>query len=113
MPEVSNSRSNRFLFIMQVYDRDKSPAPIGGSGNTFNIGNWHIEAEMNPNNEASVRIMHESEDVLFDYSSGANLLLPDGSTYHRQQPNSSILYESGEVQEQSDYRPKHTRAIQN
>ena len=111
--EVSNSRSNRFLFIMQVYDRDKSPAPIGGSGNTFNIGNWHIEAEMNPNNEASVRIMHESEDVLFDYSSGANLLLPDGSTYHRQQPNSSILYESGEVQEQSDYRPKHTRAIQN
>lgn len=108
---VSDSRSNRFLFVMQVYGRDKLPAPIGGSGNTFSVGGWHIEAEMDSNREASVRITHESDNLIFDYSSATNLALPDGNSYRRQQSGSSILYEGGEVQEQSDYRPKHTRAV--
>lgn len=108
---VEGSRANRFLFIVQVCDRDKSPLPVIRSGNTFTIGGWRIEAEMDADRPAAARITHQSVAVLFDYSTAADITLPDGSTYCRRQSGSSLLYEEGEVQEQTDYLPKHTRAV--
>lgn len=108
---VEGSTANRFLFIMQVYDNERSPLPVGRSGNVFSIGSWHIEAELDTNRPAAVTITHDTEDVLFSYDSASSVQLPDGTTYRRQQPGSSILYETGNVQEQADYVPKHTRAV--
>lgn len=109
---VTDSRANRFLFIVQVCDRDKHPLPVGRSGNVFTVGDWRIEAEMDATRTAAVRIMNESEDVLFDYSTADQLPLPDGKVYRRKQTASSVLYDTGMMQEQSDYLPKHTRAVE-
>lgn len=111
---VGNSRANRFLFIMQVYGSGHSPQNIRREGNDFHIGDWHIRAEMNPDNPPSVAITHGTLPVVFDYGTG-NVSLPDGSVYQRKQPGSSVLYDETDglpqLIEETDYRPKHTRSI--
>lgn len=110
---VENSHANRFLFIMQVYDGHLIPAPITRDGNEFCIGEWRISAEMNCDQSPSVHITNQKQGVMFDYGKG-DAQLPDGSTFRRSQPFSSVLYDSYkgtiETMEQSDYLPKHTRS---
>ena len=111
---VKDSRANRFLFIMQVYDRGHSPLNLSCEGNNFNIGDWHIRAEMNPDNPSAVTITHGTIPVVFSYGAD-DVPLPDGSVYRRKQANSSVLYDEAnglpQLIEETDYRPKHTRAL--
>lgn len=109
---VESSRANRFLFIMQVYDAAQSPSHLYRDGNNFTIGNWRIHAQMNPGEPASVSITNSTKPVMFSYGKG-DVTLPD-KVYQRTQPFSSVLYDEfkgvTEVQEQTDFLPKHTRA---
>ena len=111
---VKDSRANRFLLIMQVYDRGHSPLNLSCEGNNFNIGDWHIRAEMNPDNPSAVTITHGTVPVVFSYGAD-DVPLPDGSVYRRKQANSSVLYDEAnglpQLIEETDYRPKHTRAL--
>lgn len=110
---VKNSRANRFLFIMQVYDRGKSPSLVHNEDNDFSIGNWHIRAEMNPDNPPSVSITHSTDLVVFSYGTG-DVTLPDGKVHRRRHPFSSVLYDEykgvPQLREDTDFLPKHTRA---
>lgn len=108
---VENSRANRFLYIVQVVDNGNEPQTMGGEENRYTIGPWTIEAEMNPDRKPLVRITHATEPLLFDYSAASTVGLPDGTTYTRKYAASSILYEGGQVQEQTDYLPAHTRSL--
>lgn len=112
---VRKSTANRFLFIMQVYDRERKPSAVYREGNNFRIGDWHIRAEMNPHREASVGITHSTEAVVFGYGAG-NVQLP-GKVYERQHPFSSVLYDTykgvEQIREETDFLPKHTRALGN
>ena len=111
---VKDSRANRFLFIMQVYDQGKSPTPVHNEGNNFNIGNWHIQAELNPDYQPSVTITHSTDPVVFSYGNG-DVSLPDKEVYRRQHPFSSVLYDEyrgvPQLREDTNFLPKHTRAV--
>lgn len=111
---TENHAANRFLFIMQVYDQDTAPRLIERSGDVFSIGDWEIRAALNPDDQPSITITNQAEEVVFDYGPG-DVPLPDGTTYMRQNPYSSVLYDTyhseTSVQEQTDYLPKHTRGL--
>lgn len=111
---VKDSRSNRFLFIMQVYDRNEEEAsPVYRESNDFKINDWHIHAELNPENPPAVTITNDMEEVVFSYGTGS-VQLPDGTFYERKQPFSSVIYDTRRgkplLQEETDFLPKHTRA---
>lgn len=111
---VKESQANRFLFIMQVYDQGESPSPVHNEGNSFNIGDWHIHAELNPDCQPSVTIKHSTSPVVFSYGAG-EVALPDKEVYQRKHPFSSVLYDeykgAMQLREETDYLPKHTRSI--
>lgn len=111
---VKDSRANRFLFIMQVYDRGNEPLPVYRERNDFEINGWRIHAELNPDNPPAVTITNDREAVVFSYGTGS-VQLPDGTRYERKQPFSSVIYDTRRgktlLQEETDFRPKHTRAV--
>lgn len=110
---VEKSSGNRFLSILQVYDRGERPSPIDRKGNEFKIEGWVIQAELNPDNQPSVTLVHAANNVVFNYGTG-DVILPD-RVYQRKHSFSSVLYDEykGVVQlsEETDFLPKHTRAI--
>lgn len=109
---VKDSRANRFLFIMQVYDQNEEASPIYRENNDFKINGWHIYAELNPENSPKVTITHDMEAVMFSYGIG-RVVLPDGTLYERKHPFSSIIFDTHRgkplLQEETDFLPKHTR----
>lgn len=109
---VKDSRANRFLFIMQVHDRNEEASPVYREGNDFKINGWHIHAELNPDRSPAVTITHDVETVMFSYGTGS-VPLPDGNLYERKQPFSSVVYDTRRgkplLQEETDFLPKHTR----
>lgn len=110
---VKDSRANRFLFIMQVYDQNEDASPVYREKNDFKINGWHIHAELNPENPPAVTITNDMEAVMFSYGIGS-VQLPDGTRYERKQPFSSVIYDTRRgkplLQEETDFLPKHTRA---
>lgn len=110
---VKKSPANRFLFIMQVYDQGRKPSPVHREGNDFTIGDWHIRAEMNPAQPSCVGITNSTHPVVFNYGTG-NVALP-GKVYQRQHASSSVLLDTykgvEQVREETDFLPKHTRAL--
>lgn len=110
---VEKSPANRFLSIIQVYERGEQPYTIYKEGNEFKIGDWVIHSELNPENQPSVTITHTTDDVLFNYGTG-DVTLP-GSVYQRKYPFSSVLYDKNkgvaQLWEETDFSPKHTRAL--
>ncbi len=105
------SQNSRILTIIQVSD-DGLVEDVWQVNNTFTVGDWTIEAEMNANKPAAITIKNETNGCVFSYGMDAVI---DGSVYQRQQEGSSLLYDvvggSMQVQEISDKPVQTTRSL--
>lgn len=68
--QVSGSRSTRLLAIIQVRDEAEGIAVIRQEGNTFRTGNWVIEAELDVEEPALLRVKSLAHPATFDYGRG-------------------------------------------
>ncbi|MGN0035893.1 MAG: DUF4962 domain-containing protein [Bacteroidaceae bacterium] len=88
------STGNRIVAILQACDTPAGEQSVRADGNTFEIGTWRIEAELDPNNPACLHIA--------DTASGSELLFEDGKP--------TVLQEAGSTTSVDDQWPKATRA---
>ncbi len=92
------SKANRILTIIQVLPDGKQSARILRSGNTFQCGDWNIEAELNTKRPAGLRIHNNQNEAAFSFGS--------------QHQGASILHDringAWETQEMHDQEPQFT-----
>ena len=104
-------RRNRILTIIQVSD-DGAVEDVWQVNNTFTVGDWTIEAEMDADKPAAITIKNATNGCVFSYGTDAVI---DGSVYQRQQEGSSLLYDevggSMQVQEIADKSVQTTRSL--
>lgn len=104
-------QNNRILTIIQVSD-DGVVEDVWQVNNTFTVGDWTIEAEMDADKPAAITIKDATNGCVFSY--GADAVI-DGSVYQRQQEGSSLLYDevggSMQVQEIADKPVQTTRSL--
>lgn len=104
-------QNNRILTIIQVTDNG-IVEDVWQVNNTFTLGDWTIEAEMDANKPAAITIKDAASGCVFSYGTDAVI---DGSVYQRQQEGSSLLYDvtggSMQVQEISDKPVQITRSL--
>lgn len=76
------------------------------------LGDWTIEAEMDPSMPANISILNRVTGTYF--SNGSDVPVIDGTPYQRQMENSSILYDAIDgtmkVQEIGDKPLQSTRS---
>lgn len=100
--QVSDSRATRLLAIIQVRDEAEGISVIRREGNAFRIGDWTIEAELDADAPALLKVKSQSHAATFDYGTDAT--------------GTSILYDeiagSYQTVEMSDRLPVLTRAGQ-
>ena len=105
-------QNNRILTIIQLSD-DGTAEEIWQVNNTFIMGDWTIEAEMDANSPAAITISNSTSGCVFSY--GADAPMINGTPYQRQVEGSSVLYDevggSMQVQEISDKPVQTTRSI--
>lgn len=103
--------ANRFLTIIQVKNEEDAVYAIRRNGNTFNIGNWIIEAELNTTSTAALTVRNAGIPAVFSYGIDSPKL---GETiYERRHPQSSILYDKTDgnysIKEMTDQMPISSR----
>lgn len=76
---ILNSRTTRVLAVIQVKDMGEPMLDITRNGNEFQIGPWHLTAEMNASQAAAIHISHQTEKTYFDYRSGQPSQLYDNT----------------------------------
>lgn len=105
-------QNNRILTIIQLSD-DGTTEDIWQVNNTFIMGDWTIEAEMDANSPAAITISNSTSGCVFSYGPDAPMI--DGTPYQRQVEGSSVLYDvvggSMQVQEISDKPVQITRSV--
>lgn len=103
--------NNRILTIIQVTDNG-TVQEIWQVNNRFTLGDWKIEAELNGNKPAAITISNTATGTAFGYGNAE--IMVDGTSYKRQQENSSVLYDNVrgamQVQENTDKPIQSTRA---
>lgn len=83
---------SRILTIIQVLPDTVNPVNVIKSGDgDFTCGDWHIVAEMNGSNPASLYVRNELKNVTFSLGNDSPVML--GTPYQRLQAGSSILYD--------------------
>ena len=110
--ELGESAAHRVLTVIQVTDGEE-PIRIWKINNQYQLGDWVIEAEMNPSLPAAISIVNEKTGTCF--SNGFDTPVIDGVPYQRQEENSSVLYDAVQgrmqVQEIGDKPVQTTRSI--
>lgn len=108
------SSRTRILTVVQVAAADNRVHIIRRNGNSFQCGDWKIEAELDAAQTASLSISNSKNQAVFSYGSSNPQL--GGEVYPREHVQSSLLYDEtdGEYRltEQTDYLPASTRAVQ-
>ena len=99
------SKTNRILTIIQVEaDGNRIVDIKHADSNSFQCGDWKIEAELNTKRPASLYIRNSKTQATFSY--GKEKPVMNGQVYESKDRNSSILYDSfdgkWEVQEMKD-----------
>ncbi|WP_244074421.1 DUF4962 domain-containing protein [Bacteroides uniformis] len=100
--QVSDSRATRLLAIMQVRDEAEGLSVIRREGNTFRIGDWVIEAELDAEAAALLKVSNRTHPATFGY--GVN-----GSTVSALYDEANGSYRTTEM---TDLLPASTRAVQ-
>lgn len=110
--DFASCRENKILTIIQVTDNG-SVEKVWKVNNRFIVGDWNIDAEMDENKPASIRITNAKTNTVFGY--GDVELTIDGSVYQQRQPGSSVLYDSvhgtTQLQEMTDEPIQITRSV--
>lgn len=73
-------KRNRILAIIQVGDSPTHALPIQQDGNTFTIGNWTLEAELNPERPAFIHLSNSENKATLTYEEGKPTSLNDGNS---------------------------------
>ena len=99
------SKTNRILTIIQVEaDGNRIVDIKHADSNSFQCGDWKIEAELNTKRPASLYIRNSKTQTTFSY--GKEKPVINGQVYESKDKNSSILYDGfngkWEVQEMKD-----------
>lgn len=108
-------KANRILTIIQVEANENRIVNIERSGNnSFQCGDWKIEAELNTKRPASLYIWNRKTQSTFSY--GKNRPVINGKVYENKRKDSSILYDSfngtWEIREMRDRPALYTGGIQ-
>ena len=108
-------KANRILTIIQVEANENRIVNIERSGNnSFQCGDWKIEAELNTKRPASLYIWNRKTQSTFSY--GKNRPVINGKMYKNKRKDSSILYDSfngtWEIREMRDRPALYTGGIQ-
>ena len=108
------SKTNRILTIIQVEaDGNRIVDIKHADSNSFQCGDWKIEAELNTKRPASLYIRNSKTQATFSY--GKEKPVMNGQVYESKDKNSSILYDSfdgkWEVQEMKDRPAQATGKI--
>lgn len=108
------SKTNRILTIIQVEaDGNRIVDIKHADSNSFQYGDWKIEAELNTKRPASLYIRNSKTQATFSY--GKEKPVMNGQVYESKDKNSSILYDSfdgkWEVQEMKDRPAQATGKI--
>lgn len=102
----------RILTIIQVTPENGQARIVRRSGNSFQCGDWVIEAGLDVSQPASLLVGNRSNEAVFSYGSDNPLL--GGEVYPREYTQSSLLYDEADgeykVTEQTDRLPASTRA---
>ena len=110
--ELGESAAHRVLTIIQVNDSEE-PIQIWRINNQFRLGDWTIEAEMDPAKPAAISITNKVTGTSF--SNGFEAPVVNGVPYQREVENSSVLYDSVhgtmQMQEVGDKPVQVTRSI--
>ncbi len=86
------SKKNRILTIIQVeVDGNKAVEILRPSGNSFQCGDWIIDAEMNAKYPANLFIHNEKSQATFSY--GKEKPVINGKAYQCKDKYASILYD--------------------
>lgn len=104
------SKANRILTIIQVQADEKQAVEIIRSGNSFQCGDWTIEAELNAARPASLYIHNSRNKATFSF--GKKNPTINGEAYRPQKTDASVLYDKidgkWEIQEMSDRNIQYT-----
>ena len=108
------SKTNRILTIIQVEaDGNRIVDIKHADSNSFQCGDWKIEAELNTKRPANLYIRNSKTQATFSY--GKEKPVINGQVYESKDKNSSILYDSfdgkWEVQEMKDRPAQATGKI--
>lgn len=82
---------NRVLTIIQVQADGSLPTEIVRSGDSFQCGDWIIEAGLNAKHPASLYIHHSKSKATFSF--GKEKTIINGKEYKSKDKRSSILYD--------------------
>lgn len=97
-------KGNRILTVIQVETDDNKVAKISRTNNSFQCGDWTIEAELSAKKPASLYIYSKQSKATFSYGKKAPVI--NGEVYPNKNKFSSILYDEidGEwqIQEMND-----------
>ena len=98
-------KANRILTIIQVEaDSNRIIEIERGNSNSFQCGDWKIEAELNARRPASLYIRNNETETTFSY--GKEKPVINGKVYEHKEKQSSVLYDSfngvWEVREMQD-----------
>lgn len=85
------SKTNRILTIIQVQADGKQAVEIIRNGNSFQCGNWMIEAELNAKRPASLYIRNVQNEATFSF--GKKNPEVNGKAYQCQKADASMLYD--------------------
>ncbi len=97
---TDGTSSTRYLAIIQVGDSEEdSPQVIRRTGNTFTIGDWTIEAELDAALTPLLNVTHRTEEVTFRYAGEASTLYDEVDGVYQ-------------LQEMADQLPTSTRNVQ-
>lgn len=64
---VGKTANTRFLAILTVADSNATPPQVTRDGNTFKVGDWTIQAELNANHAAQLSVTNGDGSAIFDY----------------------------------------------
>ena len=108
----AETATNRILTVIQVNDSESQISKVWNAGNNFEVGDWHIVAEMDSNKPAAITITNDKTETLFSYGTDDPVI--NSQVYQRTQEGSSVLYDAvkgvKKIQEVSDHPLHVTRS---
>ena len=85
------SKANRILTIIQVETDEAKVVTVTRTGNSFQCGDWIIEAELNSKRPASLYIYNNGSKATFSYGKKSPVI--NGEIYPCKNSFSSLLYD--------------------
>lgn len=104
------SKANRILTVIQVEKDGCKAIKIAQDGNSFSLGDWTLEAELDTRRSASLYINHTKSGAAFSYGKAKPVL--NKAVYKAQDKEASVIYDQidgqWQTQEMTDHLPQPT-----